>query len=127
MIRGNGVDIVEIDRIELLVNKYDRHFLDKIFTPGEIDYCSAVARPGIRFAGRWAAKEAFYKALPGSCQPHSTWKSVEILPDRSSGGRPVISVCSKALGDRLAAEGITSFHLSISHERSFCVASVVLE
>ena len=126
MIRGNGVDIVEIDRIELLVGKYDRHFLNKVFTPGEIDYCSAAARPGVRFAGRWAAKEAFYKALPPSCQPHSTWKSVEILSDQH-GGRPAVGICSQGLRDCLAAEGITKFHLSISHERSVCVASVVLE
>ncbi len=126
MIRGSGTDIVEICRIEALIEKYGAHFLNRVFTSAEIDYCRHKARPAIHFAGRWAAKEAFYKALPSSCQLHSTWKSVEVLP-AAHGNHPVMHICSEELRDRLERENVSMYHVSISHERSLCVAIVILE
>ena len=126
MVRGIGTDIVDIKRIERLIDRYASHFLEKVFTPNEIGFCSAKAHPAVHFAGRWAAKEAFYKALPLPSQRLSTWKSIEIVPQDSS-GRPQIRILSRELVDSLYAEKITSFLLSISHERSTCTAMVVLE
>ena len=125
MIKGMGVDIVGINRIEKLVEKYDNHFIHKVYTGEEIAYCKRMARPGIHFAGRWAAKEAFYKALPVSCQSHSSWKSMEIaVCDR---GKPFIRVCSDFLRDLLCNEGIVRYHVSISHEKTYCCACVLFE
>ena len=58
-----GVDIVKIDRIEDMIEKYGRRFLEKNFTSAEIDYCNSKAYPCQHFAGKFAAKEAVKKAL----------------------------------------------------------------
>jgi holo-[acyl-carrier protein] synthase len=126
MVHGIGIDIVEIKRISALIDKYSDAFLSKVFTPLEIELCSPMAMPAIHFSGRWAAKEAFYKALPDQLQPHSTWKSIEILNSIQS-RRPVIRICDEKLKQMLDAQNISRIHISISHERSFCTAFVVLE
>ena len=124
MIIGAGVDIVEIDRISGMIDRYGERFLAKVFTPAEIAYCSDMARPAIHFAGRWAAKEAFYKALPPQYQPLSTWKSVEFA---SGGTRPALTILNLELNRAMQHGGIIARHTSISHERKQCVAVVILE
>ena len=84
-----------------------------------------MACPAIHYAGRWAAKEAFYKALPLSCQENSTWKSIEI--ETKERGKPVIIICSDVLQKLLKREGIAMCHVSISHEKKYCVACVISE
>ena len=126
VVRGIGVDIVEIERIKKLIIKYSSHFLEKVFTPHEIAFCNQKANPANHFAGRWAAKEAFYKALPLPFQHYSTWKSIEVIPDKDS-GRPEIRILSQELGDCFKTENISSILLSISHERMICTATVILE
>lgn len=127
MIIGIGADIADIGRIESMIRKYGDRFCAKVFTGTEIAYCSKMANPAIHFAGRWAAKEAFYKALPRVIQPHSTWKSIQIIV-HEDGRRPVIEVLDSALAESFSSEGIIRMHLSISHEqKGYCVAFVVLE
>jgi len=125
MISGFGTDIVQVSRIERLIEKYTSHFLEKVFTPAEIEYCGRMANPATHFAGRWAVKEAFYKALPAPCQKYSSWKSIEIL--RGERGRPNVQICSDILRKSLEKEKINMIHMSISHEKKYCVASVILE
>jgi len=126
MIKGTGIDIVDIGRIERLIEKYGKHFLSKVFSEEEIRYCCAQARPAMHFAGRWAVKEAFYKALSSCSQAHATWQAIEVLPDTRS-RRPKISVRSHELAQRLIAEKIRKLSVSISHERNYCVAMVIME
>ncbi|MBN1309635.1 MAG: holo-ACP synthase [Chitinispirillaceae bacterium] len=123
--KGIGIDVVEIERIDKMIEKYGSHFLEKVFTSNEIAYCTQKAHPALHFAGRWSAKEAFYKALPGSFQRFATWKSIEILPDNVS-GRPEIKVLSYDLAEHFRKEKITSLLISISHERTICTAIVGL-
>jgi holo-[acyl-carrier protein] synthase len=125
MLKGIGTDIVEIRRIEKLITRYGEKFLRKIFTDAEMAYCARMSSPAIHFAGRWAAKEAFYKALPLSCQAISSWKSMQVVAYQRGG--PVVELCSSALQSRVEKEGIAHFHLSISHEREYCIAVVVAE
>ncbi len=125
MIKGVGTDIVDIRRIEQLLTKYSEHFLKKVFTHSEIRYCRRMANPAMHLAGRWAVKEAFYKALPQAYQKHSSWKSIEVVTVEA--GKPSICICSDTLKEFLEKDGIIKFHVSISHERSYCVAMVVLE
>jgi holo-[acyl-carrier protein] synthase len=125
MIRGIGVDIVEIPRIEECIARYGDRFLNKVFTAPEIGYCTGKNRSSVHFAGRWAAKEAFFKSLPPECQVIASWKSVQIL--QSDNGRPVIEICSEDLYGRSRKAGIERFYLSLTHERSLCVALVVAE
>jgi holo-[acyl-carrier protein] synthase len=127
MIIGIGTDITGITRIENMLISHGDRFLNKIFTAAEIEYCKKMANPAIHFAGRWAAKEAFYKALPASLQPRSTWKSVRIVA-RNGSRKPVIEVIDRALEKGLSDEGIGSIHLSISHEQAgYCIAFVIVE
>jgi holo-[acyl-carrier protein] synthase len=125
MVKGIGVDVVEILRIEKCIDSHGDHFLEKVFTASEISYCRGFKRPAVHFAGRWAAKEAFFKALPLECQAAVSWKSVQILS--SDSGRPEIDVCGTELARQTKSACIQRFHCSISHERSLCVAFVVAE
>ena len=126
MIKGIGTDILDIARMEDVIRKYGDHFLRKVFTDAEIDYCMKRPVPAIHFAGRWASKEAFFKAMPASCQKLTGWKSIQILPSGSS-GRPNIEVNCSDLRKQIAFENISSLHLSISHEKLVCIAFVVAE
>jgi holo-[acyl-carrier protein] synthase len=125
MIKGIGIDIVEIARIEKMISSYGSQFLRKVFTEAEIEYSRKMARPSVHFAGRWAAKEAFYKALPQECQKVSGWKSMEVVVKGSRA--PSISVCDTALAKAMKKSGVEKSHVSISHEKTMCVAMVVLE
>lgn len=124
MIIGIGTDIVEIARIDSLIKKYANQFLEKVFTAAEIDYCGRGAQPALHFSGRWAIKEAFYKALPDECQRVSSWKKIEII---SGSGRPVVVVCDRDLSVEMARFTIRRIHCSLSHEKSMCTGLVVLE
>jgi holo-[acyl-carrier protein] synthase len=127
MIIGIGTDIAAIGRIESMIKKYGDRFCAKVFTGSEMAYCGKMACPAIHFAGRWAAKEAFYKALPQAIQSKSTWKSIQIITQKES-RRPFIEVLNPELARSLSGEGIGRMHLSISHEqKGYCVAFVVLE
>lgn len=124
--RGLGTDIVAIARIKKLVDSYGDHFLTKVFTPGEIAYCSRKVHPAIHFAGRWAVKEAFYKALPDSLQPAATWKCIEVLP-QGDHGRPEIRMANQIFGEKCTEEGLAVYHCSLSHEHTHCIAVVIIE
>ena len=126
MVKGIGADIVDIGRMEKIILRYGDHFLRKVFTEAEIAFCGQKARPAIHFAGRWAAKEAFYKALPQSCQALSSWKCIQIIAAEKS-GRPILEICNTLLQHRLSKEAIERIHLTISHEQTFCTAFVMME
>jgi len=127
MIKGTGIDIVEISRIESMIRKYGRHFLDKVFSQPEIAYCGGMADAAIHYAGRWAAKEAFYKALPAPCQRRSGWKAIEVLAASPAESAPMITIVNGELDAEMKKAGIARIHHSISHEKQFCVALVILE
>ena len=121
MIRGIGVDIVRIKRMESAVGRWGRRFLDRVFTLEEIDFCYKKSHPYASFAVRFAAKEAFIKAagLKGI-----SFRDIEIVNLVS--GAPVIKKEGK-LAAALAAYGIENIHLSLSHEREYGVAMVIAE
>ena len=84
---GIGVDVVETARIEASLAKFGDRFLHRVFVEGEIAYCSAMARPALHYAARFAAKEAVSKAL-GTGLHGISWRDVEVLPDRR--GKPLV-------------------------------------
>ncbi|MCL2183228.1 MAG: holo-ACP synthase [Chitinispirillia bacterium] len=126
-IKGMGIDIVEISRLARVLSRYGDKFIGRIYTPAEAAACDRLseARSAVYYAGRWAAKEAFYKALPAGVQHLSSWQDVQILSDGM--GRSSVCVCTGRLREALAGIGVGSVHLSITHERTHCVAVVVLE
>ena len=113
-----GVDIIEIDRIQRVLERWGQRFLHRIYTESEIAYCRGRAQ---NLAARFAAKEATMKAL-GTGLRGVGWKDIEVVRDR--GGAPSIRLYGRALlrGESL---GVKELALSISHSREYAVAFVV--
>ncbi len=93
-IQGVGNDIVEITRIQQSIERHGQHFLDRLFTQGEQDYCYKFQDPIPHFAGRFAAKEAVAKALGTGFGQHLAWHDVEIVNDDQ--GRPSVHFSTDA-------------------------------
>ncbi|MDA3935965.1 MAG: holo-ACP synthase [Actinomycetota bacterium] len=120
MITGLGVDIVEIDRMKLALERTPR-IKERIFSAEERSYCDKRAKPEVHYALRFAAKEAVLKAL-GSGFSGMRFTDVEVV--REAGGRPVPRLYGRAA--ELAEEnGIIEMHLSLSFTHSTAVASAV--
>ena len=122
MIYGIGIDIVKIERMKTAVGRWDRKFLDRVFTEKEIIYAYKKNNPYLSLSVRFAAKEALIKAV-ASPKPISL-KEIEIL--NQEGGRPVINVTGR-LRTFFDKNTIRCTHVSLSHEQEFGVACVVLE
>jgi len=114
MIMGSGIDIVEIDRIQKAVERWGDVFLNYVFTPAEIAHAKKFKFPYRHYAGRFAAKEAIYKALN---MPRLSWQDVTIVNDES--GKPVCQYNSHDFNFRIT--------ISISHSRDYAVASAIVE
>jgi holo-[acyl-carrier protein] synthase len=126
MVYGVGVDLVRVDRIAKAIERYGDRFLARVFTPKEIAYCRARRRQGVfQFAQRFAAKEAFSKALGVGLRAGGIrWREVEVLPN--SMGKPEIQVTGRALAFCRQA-GIKNMQLSLADEDNHAVAVVLLE
>ncbi len=114
-----GIDIVDLARIGAAIERWGPRFLDRIYTPGEIAYCRGKAREVESFAVRFAAKEAFAKAL--KVGRASIWREVEIV--RSEGPRPAILLH----GGAREMVGARRVDLSLSHAVAIAVAIVLIE
>lgn len=121
MIHGVGVDIVEVDRIRDSVKNFGEEFLNRVFTIDEIEYCMKRRDPHPSLAVRFAAKEALIKAL--TCAETVPLRDIEVII--SDDGKPSISP-SEYLQDILDAASVTGSHLSLSHERDYAIAYLVL-
>ncbi len=130
MIVGVGNDIVETNRINLIYNKFGEKFLKKLYTRNEINFFyQNKSRLIYRLANRFAAKEAFYKALNHNKKSRiPSFKDVEIL--NAKGGKPYINISNTAknLCLELIPNGCSyKVHLSISDERHYAYAIVIIE
>lgn len=125
MIYGIGVDLVKVARIERVLERYGDRFCARVFTEREIAYCRGKSWAAAGFAMRFAAKEAFSKALGvGLRQGGIRWREVEVIPNPL--GKPEIYVSGRAA--QLCAEaGIANMHLSLTDEDGRALAVVILE
>lgn len=115
---ATGVDLLEIDRLNDALGTHGERFLQRIFTPRELE---ANAKKVESLAGRFAAKEAVAKAL-GCGIGDVSWKEIEIL--RAESGAPQLVL--HGVAERMAKEqGLTIWSLSLSHSQSHAVAMVV--
>ena len=121
MIRGIGVDIIEIARIRRSVEQSGEEFLQKVFTQVEIDYCASKTDRYQHLAARFAAKEAVSKALATGWAEDFRWKDVEVMNDAS--GQPHVTLHGK-LKERLASRSV---FLSLSHSDHHVVAMALIE
>jgi holo-[acyl-carrier protein] synthase len=122
MIYGIGVDIVKIDRMKAVVEKWGHRFLKRVFTEHEIIYCYGKRIPYLSLAVRFAAKEALIKAI-GAEVPVTL---IDIEVTHVGTGKPVLKFSEK-LEIFLETKKIKAAHLSLSHEHDYGVACVVLE
>jgi holo-[acyl-carrier protein] synthase len=122
MIYGIGIDIVKIKRMRDADKKWGRSFFEKFLSENEMAYCFEKKEPYPSVSVRFAAKEALIKAI-GS-EIHVNMKDIEIVMNEN--GRPSLSARG-SLGKFLTEREIRHCHLSLSHEREFGVACVVLE
>jgi holo-[acyl-carrier protein] synthase len=124
MITGIGTDIIEVKRIQEAIDKYGERFVRRIFTDVEIEYCSARKAAAMHYAGRFASKEAAFKALQRGWGGEVSWKDVEVVNEPS--GAPRLRFYGKAL-EIVREKKVTAFHVSISHIQDLATAIVVLE
>lgn len=124
MIYGIGIDIVDVTRIEKAMKRWGDQFLDRVFTQNEIEYCRSKARQATRFALRFAAKEAFTKALGLGLRGGLSFQHIEVL--RSDLGQPHLGLHGKAK-DLCERRGIKRSFLSLSDDGYYAVALVILE
>lgn len=121
---GIGIDMVKVDRIAHMISRWGRRFTDRIFTDYENAEAEKRALPYRYYALRFAAKEAFSKALGTGIRGPVRWKALEVRTDRL--GRPYI-VLSSELQEFCRTRGIDRWHLTLSDEREYAVACVIVE
>lgn len=120
MIYGIGIDIVQISRFKRVVDRWGDRFVNKIFTSEEINYSKSKSFPEESLAGRFAAKEALFKAM-GRGLP---WREVEIR--RLETGKPEMRLTGKSFKAQRESN-ISCIHLSMSHHGDYAIAEVLLE
>jgi holo-[acyl-carrier protein] synthase len=123
MIYGIGTDIIEVARIEKALSR-DIGFRDKIFTPGEIEYCETKRNKYQHYAARFSAKEAFLKAIGTGWRYGVRFADIDIFHDEL--GQPHIRTTgiAKELTERLQ---VSKIHVSLSHLKEMATAVVILE
>lgn len=121
MVKGIGVDIIEIERIKKSIEELGDSFLQKIFTAREIAYCNSKPNVYQHFAARFAAKEALSKAVATGWAGEFRWKDVEVMNEPS--GKPLL-ILHGSMKELLSS---CSILVSLSHSDHHVVAMVVLE
>jgi len=124
VIFGVGTDIVEIERIRKALERWGERFAERILCAPELGRFKKHKQPAAYLAKRFAAKEAFTKALGTGIKSPANWHGVWVR--NLASGKPVLEY-TDALQALLAKKGITSAHLSLSDERGVAFATVILE
>jgi holo-[acyl-carrier protein] synthase len=123
-IRGIGIDIVKVDRIEQALERFGQRMETRLFTDGELAYCRGHKNPLPHLAARFAAKEAASKALGTGMSGGVSFKAIEVL---QPGGRVPTLVFHEGARTRYDSMGCSASHLTIAHDGGLAVACVVLE
>ncbi len=123
MILGIGIDLVEVGRIERALLKGDR-FTRRLYTAGEIAYCTRHKEPARHFAARFAAKEAGMKALGTGWSNGVGWRDFEVRLDPR--GRPLLTITGRA-AELAKAMGTTHSVVSLAHDGGMATAVVIFE
>ena len=122
MIDAVGVDIADVKRIKASLDRWGERFVTRIFSSREAQYCRQHRDEALRFAARFAAKEAFIKCM-GSARG-ILWHEIELLNDQK--GKPLFRF-SDSIRKKLDGKKIQKVHVSISHTAEYAVAFVVFE
>jgi holo-[acyl-carrier protein] synthase len=124
MIVGTGIDIAETGRIKVSIQRYGDRFTNRIYTSREIEYCERFKNKAERYAARFAAKEAAFKALGTGWQHGIRWLDVEVI--HLPTGKPELELRGRAL--ELARQlKVARTTISLSHVDHYAVAQVIFE
>ena len=124
MIFGVGTDVVEIHRIEKALERWGERFAEKVLVESELARFKAHRLRANYLAKRFAAKEAFVKALGTGIRSPANWHGVWVV--NLASGKPILKF-SKPLEKLLKSRGVTETHLSLSDEKGIAFATVILE
>lgn len=125
MIKGIGTDIIDIGRIKKIIEKNNsRAFIEKVFTDNEISYCESKYHRAVHYAARFAAKEAFFKAMGTGYRGGMSWKDISVKNDEL--GKPEIELSGKTL-DNFKKRKYKNIHISLSHTKEYAVSFVVVD
>lgn len=122
MIAGIGTDIVEILRIGQMIERHGEHFLTRVFTDDEIQYCQRRRESYQHFAGRWAAKEAVMKVLGTGFVRGISWREIEVCAHTS--GKPTVALYG-GTREFARSRGVGDMLISISHCREYATATAI--
>jgi holo-[acyl-carrier protein] synthase len=124
MIVGIGTDLIEVNRIEKALGRWGDRFARKVLVDHELERYARHRKPAHYLAKRFAAKEAFSKAMGTGIHYPVNWQNVGVanLPS----GKPVLRF-SPPLAALLERRGIVSVHVSLTDERDMAAATVILE
>lgn len=122
MIKGTGIDIVEISRIKKALQ--NPKFVSRVFTRAEQEYCNSRKTQAVAsYAARFSAKEAIVKAF-GTGMTGGTWQDIEILPDINGAPRAKLYGYFAYTATK---RKIYNIHVSLSHSKEYAVAQAILE
>ncbi|MHB8481229.1 MAG: holo-ACP synthase [Nitrospiria bacterium] len=124
MIIGIGIDIVRTRRIKDAMEKWEKRFLNRIYTKGEQDYCFQHKDPHLFLGGRFAIKEAMFKAMGTGWRAGVKWKDVEV--DHLPSGQPIVQVFGR-IKEILQEKKVETIHVSITHDTDYSLGQVILE
>lgn len=119
---AHGIDLVDFPRIEAMIDRHDKRFLNRVFTQKEQSDAAAVKNNVEKLAGRFAAKEAVLKLLGTGWRGKIAWTDIEVTNNHL--GQPSVALSGEV--ERIAKEaGIEKISLSITHTANFAIASTV--
>jgi len=119
---AHGIDLVECERIEEMLQRHDRRFLDRVFTAAEQKYALGAKRQTEHLAGRFAVKEAVLKVIGTGWSSGAAWTDIETV--RNPSGKPQVNLFGR-VAEIASSMGIRRLHVSITHARNLAIASVV--
>ena len=120
---GVGVDLVDVERIRKSRENHGDHFLEKVFTEEEREYCLGMSDPDPHLAARFAAKEAVAKAFGTGIGSEVGWRSVSIT--REASGAPLVKLDDQAAA-KLNSLGGSKVLISLSHLANQATAFAVI-
>jgi holo-[acyl-carrier protein] synthase len=123
-IRGLGIDVVDIARIDALLARHEDRFCERVFTAGEVAHSQGRRSLAQHLAARFAAKEAAMKALGTGLDQGVSWQDIEVVANAS--GEPKL-VFRGGAAIRASTLGITAWHVSLTHSDTSAAAVVIAE
>ncbi len=124
MIYGIGIDLVENDRMNKIIQKWGDKFLSRVFSESEVAYCGRHTQAHIHYGARFAVKESFLKAIGIGLGRGVKLNEIEVVNEES--GKPNLMLYGGAK-EHFVQAGIETIHLSITHTKNYASAMVLLE